>query len=913
MVNRVYGLIRAGTEFPRRLSGDHIGLCKFRNHDDDLGEFDLVQAGIWDLINDKPRAVHHLTYQEKRALYSLCPTSFHCHSLGQKATKGTCDWIFKTPEMTHWLANDSRKERLWINGQAGCGKSFLAQQIIANLQDGKSAAQHGVIHCSLSDSHPSRGDLRALLRATLHQALHLVPDLVPKSLLPTFEEAQSRDDREQEIWTRTVLVTIWVDVMAEVMARQPLTFVIDGLDEIGKECQDTFFDCLGKLPEKSQEAFERLPRETGEATAPKTNLLIISRKTGYISEQLRRLGFQSYDVQPQDTKEDIKETVRAGLGSLLKARGRNTDTQVETICNRIADDCKGSYLWATLVVEVIRRARMSSENQIMFLLGGYVPGDVDELYSHILFGLTSNPKIAPFVQQVLQWAIFQQEGLKLSEFKLANALAKATEQHPDQVITPEILGSCLDDNIKLRIEFHCGHLVKFQDDGRLSLIHRTLKDHLSTKPNRNPGSSPNPSRSNLNTYPFLNPQTAHTALANLCIAYLTMPCFDKTTSNPHLPIPRPSLTQPLSPKQQSPTTTTPFGNSLPKPTTAAPTNNPSPLTFTNFESRLRHLVKTHSFLRYASLHWHAHLAAAGTAWPSSSQPSSQPSSQYNSTDMLARRAWLEDGANPYGQCWAEVWWFFVRGVEQPFPEDGGFPGRVVGKALEDALGVGGGGGAAAAATAASAGLVGVGDMGKVGDDGEKGGGGVKEVGHRVKVKKQELEQGQGKRGYKANGLSNPPVQRRLRRQDAKKENSGPAGMEGRSEKEDRECSHSSSGEDESSGAEKGSDLHASSKNTTGVKTQNGKRKGTKGKEAEKEMVIVEHKVYVDRPVEKTVIEKVIVEKVKEVEKTKEVIREVERIVDKTPLKEKKIQLSKWGRVKKAGKVLGKSTCHPNCC
>jgi hypothetical protein len=39
-------------------------------------------------------------------------------------------------------------------------------------------------------------------------------------------------------------------------------------------------------------------------------------------------------------------------------------------------------------------------------------------------------------------------------------------------------------------------------------------------------------------------------------------------------------------------------------------------TYTSFQSRRRHLIKTHPSFRYASLHWHEHLAAAGAAWPS---------------------------------------------------------------------------------------------------------------------------------------------------------------------------------------------------------------------------------------------------------------------------------------------------------
>lgn len=442
--------------------------------------------------------------------------------------------------MKLWLSNHSGEEKLWISGPAGCGKGFLAERIITELelQEEKTSTQHGVVHCCLSGSDPARGNLQAILRATLHQALHLVPELVARFLSPTFEEAQSRDHEEQEIWTTKVLTTIWVDAMAQVGARQPLTFVIDGLDEISTECRETFFDCLGELPQKVREAYGRLKRGTGTPHPPKMKFLALSRCSERISRRLVGLGFKSYDVQPEDTKEDIKKTVCARLSSIWNGRGRDCNAELEEIRNKIADNANGSYLWAILVVELLRRARMTSKGQpdIQSLLKQYVACDINELYTHIFLGLNKNPTNAAFVKQVLQWAIFQQEGLKLSEFKIADALATATAQHPGQTISPEILTACLDHNIRLRVELHCGHLVKFQDDGRLSLTHRALKDHLTTQTTRSPLSSSNPARSNPNAEFYLNSEEAHASLANLCIAYLTMPCFG-TSAQPALPLP----------------------------------------------------------------------------------------------------------------------------------------------------------------------------------------------------------------------------------------------------------------------------------------------------------------------------------------------------------------------------------------
>lgn len=262
---------------------------------------------------------------------------------------------------------------------------------------------------------------------------------------------------------------------------------------------------------------------------------------------------------------------------------------------------------------------------------------------------------------------------------------------------------------------------------------------------------------------------------------------------------------------------------------------------------------------------------------------------------MERRSWLENGENPYGRCWAEVWWFFVRGVEQAFPEGDmkGLVGGVVGEVMGEGVEEGGGGvpvgavdSSAPHSTPASAVVGVVGDGGRAGgrhrgsDDGGGSGGKVDAVGHAVKRKKQT----QG--GVERNSV----------------------GIEGSSEREDERLD---------SDKRDGSDAPPKDRST--ITTQNGGGEIPKRETGKQEVVYVEKIVYVDRPVvdvqtvEKTVVEKVTekVEKIREVEVER--IKEVRVEVDKTPPKKQKIQLSKWGRVKKTSMKLGKSTYRDKYC
>ncbi|KAK3365364.1 hypothetical protein B0T24DRAFT_724217 [Lasiosphaeria ovina] len=557
LVDKVYGLMHAHTEYHSTLSGDHLSVCQFAKSQE--GAFKPVASQMEFLLGRKPKVLDGAGYEAKRALYSLCPNAFHCYFLDRQPTKGTCGWIAERQEFQDWLANKPGSERLWISGQPGCGKSFLAKHIITELIP--SPYQEDVIHCFLSDTLPSRGNIQALLRATLHQALRLEPELVVDFLMPTFSEAQQRDDGDQDIWTRDVLVLLWADAMAQITKRRALIMVIDGIDEIGPECQETFFSCLEELGGKMQDP-------------SRVRLLLISRNEEQIKDHLDKQGFKTYLMKPEDTGMDMISTVNDGLGHLWNHTRYNSEDLEgsrdggalhDNIASIIAQRSGGVYLWVILVLEILRRDDST--------------------------------------EKALTWAVFQQEGLKVTEFNIALALAKASVVSPGRTVSPQGLAGFLDDNIKAKLNFYCGQLVKFHD-GRLTLVHRSLKTYLTTAT----------ATSEFSTEFFLDQQSSHAALASVCVMYLTMAYFRDSGQ-------------------------------------AVEATEPG-----CWETKVRKRIREHGFVRYAALYWYKHVAAAGPKWPG-----------IGGKDSLDRKRLLEDDSTEYAKCWTEVWWFLTRGPTQPYP------------------------------------------------------------------------------------------------------------------------------------------------------------------------------------------------------------------------------------------------------
>lgn len=472
----------------------------------------------------------------------------------------------------------------------------MARHIITDVVPSKS--QHAVAHCFLTDSVPARGDLQALLRATLHQALRLVPDLVTKYLLPRFKKAQEREVGDQEIWTADTLRDVWPDAMAEVTARRDLVVVIDGFDELRRKCQEAFLDCLEK--------FEKISPKP-----EKLRLLVLSRESHGIESLSTRFveAFETYTVKHEDIRRDILKTVKEGMGYIWnRVAGTTAYLDRGETCETIVERSKGRYLWATLVVEKLNRTRVINEIQIQRIIQS-APQDITGLYGRILEKMCEKQTRVSFIKQVLLWAVFQQERLQAAGFSIGKALGMAMEKYPRRKITSQEAEEFLDENVEIKVDLYCGQLAQFRD-GRLELVHRSFKEYLLMD-------LPKKASKRFLGGLYLGWEHSHATLANICIAYLTLPYFED--SGTALEAGRMDL----------------------------------------WESKVRRRIWKHPFVRYASLYWYKHLSAAGKAWPGND----------NRQVKEEQRQMLEDATTGYAKCWTEVWWFYTRGPTQVYPQE----------------------------------------------------------------------------------------------------------------------------------------------------------------------------------------------------------------------------------------------------
>jgi hypothetical protein len=181
-------------------------------------------------------------------------------------THGTNEWILNDEAFLEWKgAPETTHRLLWLSGGAATGKSVMSSFLINNLIEEECWCQYFFI--TFGDRQ--KRTLSLLLRSLAYQLALRVPGLLQKitELVDEATDFETADPRI--IWDR-----IFKSILFKWEERQPLYWVIDGLDEaqdpraIIKLFSDISSSLVpirilftGRRTSEIMTAFERVPQE----------------------------------------------------------------------------------------------------------------------------------------------------------------------------------------------------------------------------------------------------------------------------------------------------------------------------------------------------------------------------------------------------------------------------------------------------------------------------------------------------------------------------------------------------------------------------------------------------------------------------------------------------------------------------
>lgn len=586
-----------------------------------------------------------------KAVNLLCADTLCQSMMSNQLANGTGEWIFHRPQFQEWFDRTLEKSGLWITGEPGCGKSYIAKHVVDKLRE----KNESVICIFLREPNPTSIDLRHLMSEILRQALEIEPrlrlqqqssqevrnmrslllnardqvlatgshwnqeshptennlhgllastirqvmiDITPKSIDTYLLPIIMKPENPHPSLKLDDLKELWPKVIAKALEKCPITAVVDGFDKMERQDQETFLEILTKLQ--------------NQLVPGKFRLLCFSGDYPALDSDLGKCDFIRYRIdKAKDTGSDIKESVKQRI-DILNRIHRYPREMRDTIEEGVPKAADGVYLQADLMLGSLKRTKYD-KSALSELLGAPPQGNA-VLYDHILGKIWEDSATRRSVRHILTWIAFQQEGLNPAELGIARALAKARDNTNRGNVDYDQVCDLRDDDTELRVNRFLGHLVKLQND-KFELIHPSLMKYLITQPEQLDKEYGDNIQLPYHAESYMDPAASHALLGNLCATYLARSCFDRSIRS-------------------------------------------GCKTWFAWQAAVKERMRKHQFLRYAALHWSEHLRLAqDLAMPGSS-----------SSRVMAADRERHEKLEKHTDSWMDVGCYFHDWHRGDYPE-----------------------------------------------------------------------------------------------------------------------------------------------------------------------------------------------------------------------------------------------------
>jgi ankyrin repeat protein len=311
----------------------------------------------------------------------------------------TCAWLIERPDFGRWLdcnAPDAQGRILWIKGKPGAGKSTL---IKTALQHAERSYPHDAVAGFFFNAggHSLERSLVGLFRSLLHQVLCKVRPFLPL-FLPLFHQKLAIHGMDWE-WHLAELQEFFLSHIARAKACRTILFV-DALDECGESEVRRFV------------AFAEQLATVAASFGSKFVICLSSRHYPNIRTG-KSLSISVEDHNKTDISAYVREKLQRGI----------SDEAYRVLHHEILEKASGVFLWVVLVIEMLIKAEDDGESlRRMQERLRRVPSGLGELFLQTLKRIDAQD--LPITVRMMQWVLFAEEPLTLTEF--CSALATGT-------------------------------------------------------------------------------------------------------------------------------------------------------------------------------------------------------------------------------------------------------------------------------------------------------------------------------------------------------------------------------------------------------------------------------------------------------------------------------------------------------
>ncbi|ETS84809.1 hypothetical protein PFICI_02834 [Pestalotiopsis fici W106-1] len=286
-----------------------------------------LEASVTRLIDQS--SVYQKSLDEAKHLgllrwLSSSPFTRHHETISETRMPNSATWLFKRTEYKTWR-NSSSSSMLLLHGIQGSGKSKICSAVVDDFLhervSNQLAAHVAYFYCADCEFEPERAQASGVMRSILRQLTiaNASQSMVHDIILSDFERrsAQAKVDG-MDLQKKTTKDC--VNLILEVTLRDPVTILVDALDEVREPDRPALINALEEIVVKSSSIVKVFLTSRNNS---QIFSLLRSRDTSTEVGSLRQLAnphLKEIEVASDETLPDMKAYVARELTQAVKGR-----------------------------------------------------------------------------------------------------------------------------------------------------------------------------------------------------------------------------------------------------------------------------------------------------------------------------------------------------------------------------------------------------------------------------------------------------------------------------------------------------------------------------------------------------------------------------------------------------------------
>ncbi|OBT45685.1 hypothetical protein VE00_03929 [Pseudogymnoascus sp. WSF 3629] len=382
------------------------------------------------------------------------------------ADDNTCEWVLENENYARWIQDDDGL--LWIQGNAGTGKSTLMKYIYKGIQIPTVDAPD----LKLSFFFHARGEV-VLLKSPLGMFKSLLVQLYNGDPTSRVEIKKEFDKNSQDSmidnweWTEKKLEELFSNVICRISASKKVTIFVDALDEAGGVAANNLAGYLVSLYEKVQQGHNTV------------KICFSSRHHPIVSV---RVADNQKIIVENENGTGIQSLIKTEFKKKVQDRGltNSGETDISKLKDDIAAKANGLFQWVCLVLPIIFEAyREEKPLRSIKKILDELPEGLGNMYRYIIQGLISQKEQKTRVTKLFRWVCFAARPLSLEEMR--HAMAVVDDLPPLRVYNLKDSDEYVEGRMKTRITALSGGLIEVREyySGTVVQVnHQTVRDFL---------------------------------------------------------------------------------------------------------------------------------------------------------------------------------------------------------------------------------------------------------------------------------------------------------------------------------------------------------------------------------------------------------------------------------------------------